>query len=326
MVDIKATSSELTSSDRFDHFKARFGYKRMDHLVAPGLYSLGSPTKGSPVLVTANYTLSFDALRSSLKGLDCYIMVINTYGINVWCAAGKGTFGTDEVVNRIELTGLADVVSHRELILPQLGAPGVSAHQVKKRSGFNVRYGPVRAVDLPEYLRNGATAKMRKVTFTLRERAEVVPVELVASMLPMVIIALALFFLGGAWASLAVVMTVVTGAILVPLLLPILPGKDLTVKGLFAGTIMALLITATQGTLSSWAFDARSVSYAVVLILLMSPWVGYLALNFTGSTTFTSRTGVKKEIFTYLPILATLFVVGAGLDIVLALTNAAGWY
>src|SRR3990170_3965571 len=101
---------------------------------APGLYGLGNPTPDSPAFITANYTLSFDALRSALAGRDGYILVLDTEGINVWCAAGKGTFGTDELVGRVESTGLGVVVRHRRLILPQLGAPGVAAHEVARRS------------------------------------------------------------------------------------------------------------------------------------------------------------------------------------------------
>nr|NIO11254.1 carbon monoxide dehydrogenase [Deltaproteobacteria bacterium] len=94
---IKSTTSVVTLANRWDHFLARWGIKRNQHLVEPGLYALGNPTKDSPVFVTANYTLSFDSLRSALVGIDGYIMVLDTKGINVWCAAGKGTFGTDEL-------------------------------------------------------------------------------------------------------------------------------------------------------------------------------------------------------------------------------------
>ena len=34
-------------------------------------------------------------------------------------------------------------------------APGVAAHDVRRRSGFRVVYGPVRAEDLPTFLRDG---------------------------------------------------------------------------------------------------------------------------------------------------------------------------
>ncbi|MCL5257123.1 MAG: mercury methylation corrinoid protein HgcA, partial [Chloroflexi bacterium] len=215
---IKRTASTVTGANRWDHFLARWGWKRSEHLVEPGLYALGNPTPGSPVFVTANYTLSFDALRSSLAGLDCYIMVLDTKGINVWCAAGKGTFSTAEVLNRIEKTGLADIVSHRLLILPQLSAPGVAGHRVEKRSGFAVEFGPIRASDLPEYLKtNSATPEMRRVRFGLRDRLILVPVEFVHAVPRMLVAAVLLFFADGALASSAAVASLLAGAVLFPI-------------------------------------------------------------------------------------------------------------
>ena len=111
--------------------------------------ALGRPTDASPVFASANYKLSFDALRASLKGRDAWLLVLDTKGINVWCAAGKGTFGTLELVRSIAETELDKIVGHRTVIVPQLGAPGVSAHRVKFYSGFNVVYGPARAEDIP---------------------------------------------------------------------------------------------------------------------------------------------------------------------------------
>ena len=170
-IGIQRTTSAITPADRWDHFLARWGVNRGGHRVKPGLYCLGNASADSPVFVTANYTLSFDAVRSALAGIDGYILVLDTKGINVWCAAGKGTFGTSELVSKIESTGLKDVVSHRKLILPQLGATGVSAHEVKKRSGFTVEYGPVRASNLPEYMKTRKAAPvMRRVTFNLLDR------------------------------------------------------------------------------------------------------------------------------------------------------------
>jgi CO dehydrogenase/acetyl-CoA synthase gamma subunit (corrinoid Fe-S protein) len=152
-MSIQPANSTSVFANYWDHFLARIGVKCNNHRVEPGLYALGKPNPDSPVFVTANYTLSFDALQSTLDGIDAYIMVLDTRGINVWCAAGKGTFGTDELVHRIELTCLHKVVNHRVIILPQLGAADVSAHEVKKRTNFKVEYGPVREGDLPEYLK-----------------------------------------------------------------------------------------------------------------------------------------------------------------------------
>ena len=99
-------SSELEWRDRWGTIKARWGVGRMDYSIDPGLYALGNPDRESSVLVTANYKMSFDELRCALPGRDFWILVLDTKGINVWCAAGKGTFGTKELVMRIEASGL----------------------------------------------------------------------------------------------------------------------------------------------------------------------------------------------------------------------------
>jgi hypothetical protein len=113
-------------------------------------------------------------------GIDAWLLILDTRGINVWCAAGKGTFGTFELCRQIAETGLADRVSQRTLILPQLGAVGVAAHQVAKVSGFRVVYGPVRAADIPAWLAAGKKKdeSMRLVSFGFRDRLVLAPVEL----------------------------------------------------------------------------------------------------------------------------------------------------
>jgi hypothetical protein len=322
---VRKASSTITLANRRDHFLARWGIKRNQHLVEPGLYALGNPTKDSPIFVTANYTLSFDALRSALRGIDGYILVLDTKGINVWCAAGKGTFGTDELVNRIELTGLHNVINHRMLILPQLGATGVVAHEVKRRSGFTVEYGPVRAMDLPEYLKTRrATPEMRRVRFNLVNRLVLIPVELVHVLLPMVIAASLLFFVGGLFASAATIAAILAGVVLFPILLPWLPTSDFSVKGFILGGLMAfpfaLRILLGNADPVWWS---RAV-WALIFLLAMPPVTAYLALNFTGSTPFTSRSGVRREIFAYIPVMALTFGAGIILAIVAIFIRGMG--
>jgi len=86
--------------------------------------------------------MSFDRLRGALAGRDAWILVLDTLGINVWCAAGKGTFGTAEIVRRVQEASLDQVVTHRTLVVPQLGAPGVTAHEVRSACGFRVLLWP----------------------------------------------------------------------------------------------------------------------------------------------------------------------------------------
>ncbi len=273
------------------------------------------------MFVTANYTLSFDALRSALNGTDGHILVLDTSGINVWCAAGKGTFGTEELVRRIEAAGLKDVVSHRKIILPQLGAPGVRAPEVTKRTGFRVEYGPIKATDLPSYLKNSkATPEMRRVRFPVIDRIVLIPVELVAILLPLAILTV-VAFLGLGWLSaLAVLTAALAGTVLFPVLLPYLPTKDYSTKGLLLGILVALPFAAYQ-VMTLPSGDWQTYASVLMFLLAMPPTTAYLALNFTGSTPYPSRTGVRKEIFTYIPVMAVMFVPGVLLAIVLAALN-----
>ena len=248
--------AQLTIRDRVGTVKARWGIGRMRYTVAPGLYALGKPDSSSPILVTANYKLSFDHLRRSLPGRDAWLVVLDTKGINVWCAAGKGTFGTEELIRRIQSCGLANFVSHRNLILPQLSAPGVAAHRVKTETGFTVVYGPILAEDLPSFFDAGckATPEMRRKRFPTWERVVLIPVELVVALKWFAIILPIVFLLGGLggpnnfwmnasnyglWAVLAMLGALFGGAVLTPFLLPVLPGRAFAVKGFVAGLMSA---------------------------------------------------------------------------------------
>jgi hypothetical protein len=314
-------TGRLTAADRWDHVLARWGVDRAGHRVEPGLYALGDPGRDGPVFVTANYTLSFDALRSAVSKLDCFILVLDTQGINVWCAAGKGTFGTEELVRRIGLTGLADVVDGRTVIVPQLGATGVSAGEVKKESGFFVEYGPVRAADIPEYLgAHEATPRMRRVRFGLVDRLLLVPVEFVHVIVPMLAAAAALYFAGGWLAAWAAVAAFSAGTVLFPILLPWIPTPDFTTKGLtlgalVAGPFAAARVAGSSGTPWWWEWG-----WGAVCVTGMAPVTAFLALLFTGSTTFTSKSGVAREIRRYTRLLA--FTLGAGAALAVALTIA----
>ncbi len=296
----------------------------MDFTVEPGLYALRNPDEQTPVLVTANYKMSFDRLRQSLPGRDAWILALDTKGINVWCSAGKGTFGTEELVSRIESSSLTRVVAHRKLILPQLAGPGVAAHEVKKRSGFKVIYGPIRAEDLSDFTDRGfkATPQMRLKTFTTRERAVLIPVELVSALkyaaiiLPVVFFAGGLGGQGGFWANafnyglfavFALLSALVAGAILTPLLLPWIPGRAFSLKGLNVGLITAAVILVVRaGELGHWTGRLEILS----LGLLVPAVAAYLAMNFTGASTYTSLSGVKKEMKWAVPLQISAGVVG----------------
>jgi hypothetical protein len=318
-------TGEVTPADRWTTIVTRLGIRRNSRRVEPGLYALGSPSQDSPVYVTANYSPSFRALRTALSGTDGYILVLDTKGVNVWCAAGKGTFGTDELVRRIEETRLGAVVRHWRLVLPQLGAPGVAAHVVKKRSGFKVVYGPVLASDLPAFMAAGvATAEMRRVRFPIRQRLAIIPVEIVNALVLTLILALPLYFAGDAITALAALVAVFAGNVLFPPLLPWLPTRNFATKGFFLGALVALPFAAMAALGYLGEALWQRAGWTIAYLLVLPPVTAFLALNYTGSSTFTSWSGVKREIFAYVPVMAWMFAPGLLLVVGLAIAHAIG--
>jgi hypothetical protein len=323
---IPVISSDLTISDYWEHVKCRITAFRNNYAVAPGLYAVGAPDKNSDVFVSANYKLSFDVLRKALKGLNAWVLVLDTKGINVWCAAGKGTFGTEELIRRISVTKLDRVIDHRKIIVPQLGAPGISAQRVKKASGFKVCYGPVRAEDIGAYIAAGytATRDMRTVTFPFIDRLILTPMEINPAMkkyYPLyALITLVLFglqpggiffmnaFTGGFPFLVLGLISVLAGALVTPVLLPFIPFRSFAAKGWITGMLSVLLF--------SEFFPAAGGANEVLLFFtyLFFPLASsYIALQFTGSTTFTGMSGVKKELKIAIP----LYVSGAVVSLIL---------
>lgn len=314
--------SEVNWRDRLGMVHMRIGIGRYRYAVEPGLYAVGRADGASPVLVTSNYKMTFDLVRRALKGRNAWLLVLNTKGINVWCAAGKGTFGTDELVHRIEEARLGELVEHKQVILPQLGAPGVAAHEVQRRTGFRVAYGPVFIKDIGEFLDNGlrASAQMRRVRSTLVSRLLLTPMELIGAwqvyLVVAAVIALAALVRGAfhagavgplvALQGAGAVAGLLAGAVVTPALLPWIPGRAFAWKGWLAGLVMV------GGVLAAWPVAVRPVA-AVETAAALCTWsslAALLAMLFTGASTFTSLSGVRQEVRLALPAEAALALVG----------------
>jgi acetyl-CoA decarbonylase/synthase complex subunit gamma len=192
----------------------------------------------------------------------------------------------------------------------------VAAHQVKKLSGFQTVFGPVRAQDLPAYLSAGGKASpaMRCKTFTFRERAVLIPIELVQALKPALLIMLAFFLLSGFggpagyganlkdhgfWSALAILLAVLSGAVWTPLLLPWVPGRAFAFKGGILGLLTAGGLLLSKPYLSGSGFrPAETLAWLFLLPAISA----YLAMNFTGASTCTSLSGVRKEMRWAVPL------------------------
>lgn len=311
--DFVQVPAEYGWDERFGSWKCRWGFWRMHYIVAPGLYAVGTPDENSPVMVSCNYKMSFDRLRRELAGMDLWILVIDTDGINVWCAAGKGTFGTEEIVRRIDQFKVGQVVLHRELIVPQLGAPSVSAHHVRSTSGFRVIYGPVRASDIPAFMDAGkkATDEMRRVKFDLIDRIVLIPMEITMGIKLAIIVAACLLILGGfsrsgyssdqamsigGKSAVLFLGTFLWVAVFGPVLLPWLGGRAFSLKGLWSGLLFL------GGLIWFYNFLADGWLWTAAWILAIPAITSFVLMNFTGASTYTSLSGVKREMRFAVPI------------------------
>jgi acetyl-CoA decarbonylase/synthase complex subunit gamma len=167
------------------------------------------------------------------------------------------------------------------------------------------------------------TPEMRQVFFNLSDRMVLIPVELVQWSPFALTAALVFFLLSGisrngyafpGWTGgrevLIVILAFITGSALVPILLPWLPGRALSLKGMTLGLLFAIVLVFA-GLIPSAQTGGRLETSAWILLM---PAIGaFTAMNFTGSTTYTSLSGVKKEMRFAIPSQITAALLGLSL-------------
>jgi hypothetical protein len=296
--------SQWKSKDYTGALGVRLGIGRFSYKVPAGLYAIGNPKEGAPVLVTCNYKLTFDILRRDLEGRDLWILVLDTKGINVWCAAGKGTFSSRELIYQLEKWQVKKELKCRRIIVPQLGATSMEPHLVRRYSGVNVIYGPIRSKDIGAYIDNGMNAdeNMRTVTFNFNERLVLTPFETVVNLKYWVIAFAAALILNlitgknnpiiNSWLmSVPFILANILGSVFFPMMLPWLPFKYFSLNGTLIGLPLIGIIIANGDVLRLHPSILFRLGYGLI-ILLMIAWISF---NFTGCTTYTSLSGVKRE-------------------------------
>jgi hypothetical protein len=323
---IPRISSETRFRDFFGAVMVRWGFNRHKYRVEPGIYAIGTPGSDSDVFVTANYKLTFDNLRKNLAYTNGWILVLDTKGVNVWCAAGKGTFSTRELVAKINSTSLDKIVSHKRLIVPQLGATGIAAHKVREETGFNVHYGPVRASDIRDFIKNEyhADSDMRKVKFGFWDRIKLVPNDFLYGKYYLLGAMIVLFLLSGLSRSgisfknfltiggpsiFNVFLAYFAGIVFTPVLLPYIPGRYFSLKGFFSGIMVFIVLLLT-------GLSNENIISALAWFFITGAVSSFTAMNFTGSSTYTSLSGVKKEMKIFVPLQITFAATGIVLMII----------
>ena len=243
----------------------------------PGLRRVGNPGRYSPVLVTCNFELTVRKVLQTLErdGIDAWVLVAPTKGINVWCAAGGGHFTTDTVVSIIKTSGIMDLVDHRELILPQLSAVGVNTWALRERTGWKPRFGPVYIEHMAAYLRHEGKPQekeFRRVGFPLRDRfvmgTNLGFNSLLFFALPFVIGSI--WVSGLWWKSIPLLFLL---AVLNSVLVFWLPGKPGVQKGGSLGLIVSAVFVVLSQTI--WALGPWETLGWTGWIILLATYLGY---------------------------------------------------
>ena len=248
-------------------------FRMVPHPTEPRLIIIGKPNRKSPVLVTVNSSLTVRRLTKALKGEDCYLLVAPAGGINVWCGSVGGHFTIEGIISIIKTSGIEQFVDHRRLILPQLCAPSITSKELHARSGWSAQFGPVRAQDIPAYLRNGrkVTEEMTEISYTLKDRAE-----MAMAMSGSIIVRYSLFAL--IFFGLTGVMKFAAAVLLFSSFLHLfnerIPTSNQTHKSLFLSAISLLILASV-----SWPLSIDSLWLGVILVgasfLAGSAYSGY---------------------------------------------------
>ncbi len=264
------------------------------HRHPTGLVEIGAPGRESPVIVTGNYTLTVRRMKRALRGRDVHLLVADSGGINVWCAAGGGHFTHHDVVSVIRTSGISDLVDHRRVMLPQLGATGIERRYVADKTGWDPHWGPAHLEDLPHVLDRAGRVPVadRKVRFGLRDRAEMITVWA----LPMALIGggIGLAFGGPAQAAaVALTMVAITCAVFA------LVGR-VPLSG--PGRFVTLGVVASVAVGGAWvAMEAVTTTFssrdAVLLGVAATATAGLLAVDLPGTTPW-YPSAMAKDAFT----------------------------
>ncbi len=285
-----------------------------------GFYSFNGADADSPVLVTTDYYMTAFRVIDSIErqGIACHLLVVNGKGINVWCGSRGGHVDTDSVLAALEDFDVAEKVSHKKLILPQLIASGVSKAELAKH-GWRAEFGPVEIEDVGEFIKNGnkKTPEQSMVTFDLNHRVEENFGHLVfetALFLIMTPIFWILGFLGGpllSWSSywLSIFPFVLLGTYVLGTFMALVDPKMPTTSGLVRGVITGLvaLVVFKMSLMVILSVPLIWTDATGLTIFGLSMFVGF---NWGGATPFLGEDQMIRDIIVGLVGLVFLFALG----------------
>ncbi len=283
---------------------------QVDHVpIEPGIYQSGKPDDNSPIIVTANYLYTYIKVMRSLKGIDAWVLCVDSKGINVWCAARGDNFGNNQLIEAVGATDIAKITKKKTLILPQLSAGGIASPVLKSEAPdfpFNVLFGPVWAKHLPKFLkerpaRKPDKMKLAKFTASHRFRAAITHTTfLIRKIFLMPIIGLFFILIGLAlfntipisklWLVGEILLWIIITNVIIMVIFPI---TNFTRKFITKGCIYGVINVFLLGSVS-WLF--HGLSPFLLLSSCFSFWLAFFStMSYSGYTMATSPSEIQDE-------------------------------
>lgn len=265
------------------------------HPTKPRLIVFGKPERNSPVLVTVNSSLTVRRLSKALKGENCYLLVAPAGGINVWCGSVGGHFTIESIISIIKTSNIEQLVNHRRIILPQLCAPSITSKELNARVGWSAQFGPIRAEEIPEYLRNGKrlTALMTDIRYSPKDR-----LEMATAMSGSIIVRYSIFPLVvfGLWGFSRFATSVFLASAGLHLFSEKLPGSSNTRKAILIGVVLGsalLFFSWTTGEVPVWQSLSPMILLTSATLLVGSAHSGYTPFK---------QCSYSKQFYGYTPL------------------------
>jgi ubiquinone/menaquinone biosynthesis C-methylase UbiE len=296
-----------------------------DHFpMEPGIYQSGNPDENSPIIVTANYIYTYIKVMRALKGVNAWVLCVDSNGINVWCAARGDNFGNRQVIEAVETTGIEQITKRKTLFLPQLSAGGVAAPLISSEAPnfpFNIVYGPVWAKYLPQFLKERPAKKpdkwkLAKFTGSHRLRAGITHTTFLLRrifLLPTIALLLGLlglsfitpFWFDKFWRVGEIWLWVILTNALIATFFPITKfTRRFIFKGVFFGVLNSL-------TLSGMTWVLHESIYLILWNLTLFFWLAFFStMSFSGYSMATSPGEIQEEYPVFRKIHLILLIVG----------------
>ena len=117
------------------------------------IYEIGKVTKGSPVLVTTNFSITYFTVAAEVEAskIPTYIICTASEGMSVLTAWAAEKFTAEKIAQILKECGIEEKVDHRTITIP--GYVAVLSGKLEEVSSWKVSVGPREASGITAYLR-----------------------------------------------------------------------------------------------------------------------------------------------------------------------------